>query len=551
MKLFNERGYVFIAFTFLLPLFILLMSLALELGRGSYRQAELQNIADAAALAAVSKIENQNSFHLVSNHSEEAKKEKDEDIPKNVTTAADNSIEVNDLTLTSDNIVKELWKDNSDYYYCVKIRDHVPLILVRTFLPESFMPEGLPVSVVAWAKAEHTGDDNGALFNQAYEIGWNQTAKLMADVRDHGGGNSRAERIDNNEGIHYNYSKGADGNVSMSRTEEVNTRTVKTWKYMFVEFQPDIQMDVTQGIKIDGQWNFPFEHWDGLSNLADSDLAKLTYGSVFNLDGGVGRRAWTRESLIQKLTSVYGMSRDEAVQMLTVPIENVVVFDVTHPVRGSTAEALAAWEAKKMKETGWVVTGEKKLADYLGNESLAQLVARNTKGEIAATDPLLVRIESEDITRLHSYSNENLFYASSVRALTLKINIDNMANSNRPLIIYYFGPQDSDENVNAGRVSQPVTLELNANFKGILFAPYSPVIIKDNGNNHKIKGMVIGKSFILNGITVNPWLPHLWKELGFTENRIEFDDFEMFDIPDRYKNDDHVFMTSDQSRQIK
>ena len=44
MKSFNERGYIFIAFAFLLPLFILFMSLVLELGRGYYRQTELQNV---------------------------------------------------------------------------------------------------------------------------------------------------------------------------------------------------------------------------------------------------------------------------------------------------------------------------------------------------------------------------------------------------------------------------------------------------------------------------------------------------------------------------
>ena len=257
----------------------------------------------------------------------------------------------------------------------------------------------------------------------------------------------------------------------------------------------------------------------------------------------------TRNNLINKLMSTYGMSKDEAIQMLSTPIENVVLFNDLHKVRGNTVEALAAWEAKKMKESSWVVTGEKKLADYLGNESLAQLVARNTKGEIAATDPLLVRIESEDMTRLHSYSNEKLFYASSVRTLTLKINIDNMASGNRPLIIYYFGPQDSDENVNAGRVSQPVTLELNANFKGILFAPYSPVIVK--GNGHKIKGLVIGKYFIYNGEKISPYASHIYSKLGFYENDVEFDDFEMFDIPNRYRNDDYVFMTSDKSKQIK
>ena len=547
MKSFNERGYVFIAFAFLLPLFILFMSLVLELGRGYYRQTELQNIADAAALAGAMQLKDQNEFHLVSDCPEGAIKENPSNI---VDAAADKSMQENQKLLGTSivNVDKELWKNDSGYYYCVKISDHVPLILARTFLPEDFMPDGLPVSALAWAKAEYT-TNYGSLFEQAYSIGWNQTAKLMTEVRDHGGGNNRAEKIDGNEGIHYNYSKDTDGNVTMSRTETVDTRDVKTWKYMYVDFQPDIVMDVKQGVLIDGQWNFPFTHWDGLSALSESDFARFKYNNIFNLDGNSGRGSMTRTNLINKLMSTYGMSKDEAIQMLITPVENVVLFNDLHKVRGYTVEELAAWEEKKMKETGWVVKGEKDLAEYLGNDLLAQLVARNVKGEIAATDPLLVRIESEDMTRLHSYSNENIFYASSVRTLTLKNNINNMDKSNRPLIIYYFGPQDSDEEVNAGRTSLPVTFELNADFKGILFAPYSPVIVK--GNGHKIQGLVIGKYFMYNGEKISPYASHLYKELGFYDRDVQFDDFEMFDIPDRYRNDDYVFITSDKSKQIK
>ena len=117
------------------------------------------------------------------------------------------------------------------------------------------------------------------------------------------------------------------------------------------------------------------------------------------------------------------------------------------------------------------------------------------------------------------------------------------------MIIYYFGPQDSDEEVNAGRTSLPVTFELNADFKGILFAPYSPIIVK--GNGHKIQGLVIGKYFIYNGEKISPYASHIYSKLGFYESNVEFDDFELFDIPSGIRDDDHVFMTSDKSKQIK
>ena len=44
------------------------------------------------------------------------------------------------------------------------------------------------------------------------------------------------------------------------------------------------------------------------------------------------------------------------------------------------------------------------------------------------------------------------------------------------------------------RDSQPVILNLNADFSGILFAPNSPVAI--NGNGHNLHGFVVAKEFV-------------------------------------------------------
>ena len=544
MKLFNERGYIFIAFALMLPLFILFMSLVLELGRGFSRQTELQNIADAAALAGAMQIEDKNEFILVSDCPEDAEKENTQ---TSVDTATDKSIQINvensKIKKNVETVKKELRKFDSDYYYCVEIRDHVPLELARIFLPDSFMPDGLPVSVLAWAKAENNQEN---IFNQLYKIGWYQTAQLMTHIRDGGGDSNRAEKIAGTDGIHYNYSVDEQGNVSMSRTETVDTRDVKTWKYMFVDFQPDIQMRTDQGINIDGVWNFPFENWDITSTLSDAELSKLQYASVLNLDTNSGRGASSRSNLINKLKSVYGMTDTEAVQMLSTRIENIVLFNDLHKVRGSTVKDLKEWEDGKKGKSG-LPANEKKIADYTGNEALAQLVARNFKGKIAASDPLLVRIESEDMRRIHSYSNANLFYASSVRKLTLKIEVDNTASENRPLVIFYYGPQDIDENVGAGRESEPVTLELNTNFKGILFAPYSPIIIK--GNGHRLQGLVIGKSFLHNGSIVTSPASSIYTD--FNCSSVQFDDFDLLDIPDGFKTDEHVFMTSNQAQIVK
>ena len=180
-----------------------------------------------------------------------------------------------------------------------------------------------------------------------------------------------------------------------------------------------------------------------------------------------------------------------------------------------------------MKENG-LPAKERAIAEYVGNSQLAELVARNVNGEIVASDPLLVRVESEDINYTHAFSNENLFYASSVRKFTFKIDVDSMSSDYRPLVIFYDGPQDIYGNTGAGRESQPVTLELNANFKGILFAPNSPVIIKSNG--YKMRGLVVGKYFIKDGKILNPNTSPLYRQVGFTDSTIQFDDFDLLGL---------------------
>lgn len=121
-------------------------------------------------------------------------------------------------------------------------------------------------------------------------------------------------------------------------------------------------------------------------------------------------------------------------------------------------------------------------------------------------DPLYARIESEPINA------DGGNYGSTVRQIIININVDNTAYTYqnigtdsdgnavykkvykyRPILFFYEGPQKLDENSTA-RDSKPVILNLNADFRGVLFAPNSPVVV--NGNGHSFEGMVIAKSFV-------------------------------------------------------
>ena len=107
--------------------------------------------------------------------------------------------------------------------------------------------------------------------------------------------------------------------------------------------------------------------------------------------------------------------------------------------------------------------------DYatLPDDELAQVLAKNTY------DPLYVRIESEAA-------------GEPVRQVIINVNVDNTSDNARPIVLFYDGPAYDE--------SLPVIFNLNADFKGILFAPNSPVVI--NGNGHKLQGFVVAESYV-------------------------------------------------------
>ena len=142
-------------------------------------------------------------------------------------------------------------------------------------------------------------------------------------------------------------------------------------------------------------------------------------------------------------------------------------------------------------------------------------VRSNRTEEAKQIDPydiLWVRIESEAFLPLSMLGiNKSSHYDyKSVRQIVLNVNEDNtekLTDSDgnvlqdeygrdlykyRPVVIFYDGPEKIDMNSHI-RDSKPVILNLNADFRGILFAPNSPVVINDNG--HKFDGFIVAKRY--------------------------------------------------------
>lgn len=127
-------------------------------------------------------------------------------------------------------------------------------------------------------------------------------------------------------------------------------------------------------------------------------------------------------------------------------------------------------------------------------------------------DPLWVRIESEPIKNLKYIGKGDHKAYNSVRQITLNFNTSNAKTENikvdgktvtrykdRPLFIFYTGPEklnaaDVDANGKHVRDSQPVVINLNADFNGVLYMPESPAII--NGKGHTWTGYIVAKEFL-------------------------------------------------------
>ena len=125
--------------------------------------------------------------------------------------------------------------------------------------------------------------------------------------------------------------------------------------------------------------------------------------------------------------------------------------------------------------------------DYYGNlRRVHALFNVNTTLNVRSgkkDDPLFCRIESEP------YAKER----TAVRQIVININVDNTADDKRPLFIFYDGPARSETNGQYPAATHPVILNLNANFKGVLFMPDIPVVI--NGNDYMFEGFIIAKEY--------------------------------------------------------
>ena len=106
-------------------------------------------------------------------------------------------------------------------------------------------------------------------------------------------------------------------------------------------------------------------------------------------------------------------------------------------------------------------------------------------------DPLYARIESEPIKWEQYYTSYTSW--NSVRQFFIDVNCANTKDEDRPIIFFYDGPRKINEDSHI-RDSKPIIFNLNADFRGVIYAPNSPVVVA--GNNHNFTGFIVAKKFL-------------------------------------------------------
>lgn len=556
----SQRGAVLVFMALMLPILVFFSGMAIDFGRAYLHKSQLQNAADAAALAGVSAAAGSGSARLVdtipsgfltngeANKLVVAKDAANAILVKNTGAASANESNTK-LRMTKEGNDPKV--DVDTYYYMVELTDEVKMVFAQLFLPQSLIPDdwNMKVAAKAWAKAKI--EDNIDLLTQMRQLEAKETASNFYEWQKHVGGNfSTAQQLSfTNPGVAYDF-----GEKTRSEVFNMN-EIVAERKEVFI----NLRQDISAKSAFSNTWDisdFRGKSYDEISelfyDLSSAEKQPKVWLDIPKNNGTLNFDTITLDQFIRNYAAaVDGYSRqtldaktggnyanyehiEDALKMLTSTIEDTINVNELYPVR--QVDSLPDSEVSFVYNTD----------------------RRNRQ------DPLFVRIESEEFNSSDNGRVSNSAsggVTNSVRDIYINIKKDNTAKVNdeyiyRPIIFFYEGPVDADGNHGVGRKSNTVVVELTENFRGIIFAPNSPVQIK--GNTKEFYGFVIAQSFvdpngnvledIGNRNAVNKQaLQDFFK--NFNLSKAEYDDFDAVKLH-IYKNpgQDAFFTTAQASR---
>ena len=516
IKFLKRRGQVLVFYALLIPLLFLFAGVGMDLGWYYLNVSRLQNAADAAVLAGAYKLVEQDEFSNyfvkvlrnppgdimeyekvrfntfvedlnMADGEEEAKRYSGKNLGHIV---AGDTIKVFDDWNTSANtdrhevtlsaalyakIADAQWNENGIRYYGVTLKEKVTHLFLRNFEP-------MDATVTAYVMLQpHDVDlitvikeleDNNVIANWEYQNKYHDASVKWNHYRQTGtnnAGNSGQKTVSyvageyfRTETVNVEVKKGDGNNNGFKGTKNHSSgqSTGANGNKYYDETQVDsLNIDFNQDIAT----KF-LTDWDLGADLP-AGITKVTYktdamdgwdennGYDLRIQGLINfRDAWKNRNLMDEDTS-----NDLDPDPLWVRIES---------------------------DPWWAGS----IAPYIGNpgwNSVRQMIISIDKSNTESTD------------HAFKFTNDKKKVDNNISAGVgdfdgYKIE-GGLAYKYRPFFIFYKGPEVYEEG-NDVRKSQPVILNLNADWNGILYAPNSPVVIL--GNQKKLTGFVIAKEFV-------------------------------------------------------
>ena len=523
-KNFRQRGQVMLLYALLIPVMFLFLGVAIDLGWYYLNVSRLQNAADASAIAG--------AHAMIANDTENFSSYGDNvvlvgnvdlgDVPYSMATDGDAAAAkyvVKNLSDTSAEPVKNgdaysmtdnwgiggnsevtltpnLYKVGETYYYVITLNERVR----HLFLPGWFDAMNAPVTAIAMLTKN--SDDTGVSDETGGSTPPTPTPPPdpVTLIFDSNGGSFGDNSTTDSKSLTHPTAM-EDGDTSDPLSSDKGTPTYSNREFKGWSTNPNPSEGDTIDIYLDGA---QLTKTQMTALFGDSDTVTL-YAVWVEVKPHNNRTLWEQmHYLIAK--NVYDPDWDVSTKKYGFGTLNHNSFDTIDKTYQSTLHYYTEYinmAAKDANNTN-LSTVNQYFIDFRRNDWLSvyrkwyysdtnsrthALFNVNTTYKIRSgknDDPMYLRIEAEPDVDHYS----SVYYYTPVRQIVININVDNTADNLRPLFFYYDGP-DKVKSENAP--PQPVILNLNANFKGVLFMPDVPVVI--NGNGYTFEGFIVASEF--------------------------------------------------------
>lgn len=508
------RGQVLVFYALMMPIFLLCCGVAIDLGWYYLNVSRLQNAADAAVLAGAYKLVEQEEFNYIVKvlrdppndlteynkvrfntkvedlnmlpSQEEAERYSGKNLGHVVegesmtifddwSTAAD--VDLRKVSLKAALYAKladAQWGENGIKYYGVTLEEKVAHLFLRNFEPMEaivtsyVMLRPHDVDLITVIKEL---EDTTVIANWEYQktykdtsVKWNHYRQTVNDkkaVSYVAGEYFRTETVNVEVQPQSNSSNNGfkSGNANHSSGQSTSANGWKYYDEMTVDsLNIDFNQDLSNNIsKKNVDWDLGADLPTGInkvSYIGDAMNGWTDKKGDLRIQGLINfRDAWKNRNLMDDDTD-----NDLIPDPLWVRIES---------------------------DPWWIGSAAPYIDSGTGLNSVRQMIISIDKSNVESTDHAFKF--TDDKKKVDNKTKQALgdFDGYEIEG--------GLAYKYRPFFVFYKGPEVYDES-NTVRKSQPVILNLNADWNGILYAPNSPVVILGNGK--KLQGFVVAKEFV-------------------------------------------------------